>query len=130
MALKEHELELNERTYCIKQLPLEQSQEVLVKLLHLLGSAEGISENILATLPSKLRVEDLNFFRKRLFGEFCLYKNESGNYVPMGKPLVESHFAGHLGSMLHLLARCIIHNFSDFLADLRLEELTGASEEE
>lgn len=130
MALKELELELGDDTFCIKQLPLAKSQEVLVKLLSLLGSAEGISENILATLPSRLRVEDINFFRDRMFGEHCLRLNESGNWVPMGKALVENHFAGSLGSMLHLLARCIMHNFADFLADLRLDELTGETDPE
>jgi len=118
------------RTYTIKQLPLGKSQEVLVKLLSLLGSPEGISENILATLPSRLRVEDINFFRDRMMGEHCLFLNENGNHVPMSKPLVEKHFEGRLGLMLHLLARCIMHNFSDFLADLRLDELVGASEVE
>ena len=130
MALKELELELGDDTFCIKQLPLAKSQEVLVKLLSLLGSAEGISENILATLPSRLRVEDINFFRDRMFGEHCLRLNESGNWVPMGKALVENHFAGSLGAMLHLLARCIMHNFTDFLADLRLDELTGETDPE
>jgi hypothetical protein len=128
--LKEDTIELDGRTYTMKQLPLEKAQEVLVKLLGLLGTAEGISENLLASLPARLRVEDINFFRNRLFGENLLYTNESGVQVPMGKALVESHFSGRLGLMLHLLARCIVHNFADFLADLRLEELTGASEAE
>lgn len=132
--LKETEVELSfgdeTRRYILKQLPLAKSQEVLVKLLGLLGGAEGISENILATLPQRLRVEDINFFRERLFGEHCLYINESDKHVPMGKALVESHFAGRLGLMLHLLARAIMHNYSDFLADLRLEELVEANEVE
>jgi len=131
MALKELELVLGDDTFCIKQLPLAKSQEVLVKLLSLLGGGpEGISEDILATLPQRLRVEDLNFFRDRMFGEHCLRLNESGNWVPMGKALVEAHFAGRLGAMLHLLARCIMHNFTDFLADIRPDDLTGATDPE
>jgi hypothetical protein len=128
--LKEQTVELSfgdfSRTYILKQLPLAKSQEVLVKLLGLLGGAEGLSENLLAALPGRLRVEDINFFRERLFGESCLYVNESGNHVPMGKALVESHFEGRLGLMLHLIVRSIILNFADFLADLRLDDLVGA----
>lgn len=129
--LKEQTVELSfgdeTRTYVLKQLPLAPSQEVLVRILSLLGGgAEGISEEALSSLPSRLRVEDLNFLRDRLLGEHCLYINESGKHVPMGKALVENHFAGRLGLLLHLLARAVMHNFADFLADLRLEELTGA----
>ena len=127
--LKELEVELSfgedAKTYIIKQLPLAKSQEVLVRLLSLLGGAEGISENLLATLPARLRVEDINFLRDRLFGESCLYVNESGKHVPMGKALVESHFEGRLGLMLNLLIRSIKHNYSDFLADLGLDALVS-----
>ena len=130
MALTELEYELDGTTFSIKKLPLGKSQEALVRLLHLLGSADGLSENMLATLPSKLKVDDINFFRNALFGEHCAKQNEAGNWVPMGKALVEQHFAGHLGSMLHLLGKCIMWNFSDFLADLRLDELVGANEAE
>jgi hypothetical protein len=132
--LKEQEVTIDfgdeSRTYILKQLELEESQETLVRIIKLIGGAEGISENMLATLPQKLRVEDINFLRSKLFGKNCLYVNESGKHVPMGKALVDSHFAGRIGLMLHLLARAVVHNFADFLADLRLEELVGASEAE
>lgn len=124
----ELEVTLEDRRYIIKKLPLEKSQEVLVKLLGLLGTDEGISENLLASLPSKLRVGDINFLRNNLFGEYCLYINESEKHVPMGKALVEKHFEGRLGLMLHLLIQCVKWNFADFLADLRLDELVGANE--
>lgn len=126
----ELEVELDGRRYVIKKLPLEKSQEVMVRLLGLLGSEEGISENILATLPGKLRVDDINFLRNHLFGEHCLYINENEKHVPLGKALVEKHFEGHLGRMLHLLIQCVKFNFADFLADLRLDALVGASEAE
>jgi hypothetical protein len=128
--LKETEITLNERTYVLRQLPLAKSQEVLVRLLKLLGGgAEGISEDAISSLPGRLRVEDIDFFRARLFGESCLYINESGKHVPMGKQMVEKHFEGRIGLMLHLIARSILHNFSDFLADLRLDEFTGSEAE-
>lgn len=129
--MNELELELEGRRYIVSKLPLAKAQEVLVRLLSLLGgNGEGISENVLASLPSKLRVEDINFLRDRLFNEHCHYINESEKHVPMGKALVEKHFEGRVGLMLHLLIQCVKHNFSDFLADLRLDELAGASEAE
>ena len=121
--LDEIEYTFNDNTYTVKQLPLGKSQEVLVKLLGLLGGDVG--ENALATLPSRVSVGDINFLRERLLGEHCLLLNESDKWVPMGKALVESHFAGSLGSMLHLLGKCLLVNFSDFLADLRLDELAA-----
>lgn len=125
--MNEIEITLEDKRYSISKLPLAQAQEVLVKLFGLLGGAEGLSENPLATLPSKLRVEDINFLRERLFGAHCHYINEQEKHVPMGKALVESHFAGRPGLMLHLLVQCVKHNFSDFLADLRLDDLVGAT---
>ena len=127
--LEEKEITIGEFTYLIKELPLPKAQEVLVKLMNLLGDdiENGLS---VSSITKKLRVEDLNFFRERLLGEHCSVKNDSGNWVPLGRAIVDSHFAGHLGRLLHLLARCIMHNFSDFLADLRLDELTGATEAE
>ena len=121
--LDEIEYTFNDNTYTVKQLPLGKSQEVLVKLLGLLGGDVG--ENALATLPSRVSVGDINFLRERLLGEHCLLLNESDKWVPMGKALVESHFAGSLGSMLHLLGKCLLVNFSDFLADLRLDDLAA-----
>lgn len=128
--MNELEVTVEDRTYIIKKLPLPKAQEVLVKLLGLLGGEEGLSENVLATLPSRLRVSDIDFLRERLFGEHCLYVNESDKHVPMGKALVENHFNGRIGLMLRLLVLCVKHNFSDFLADLRLDEIIGASEVE
>ncbi len=125
--LEEIEYPFDDQTYLIKKLPLGKSQDVLVRIVKLIGGADGIEENLLATLPQKLRVEDINFLREQLFGEHCSLMNEAGNYVPMGKQLVERHFAGHIGKMFHILGKCIVHNFSDFLADLRLEELVGAA---
>lgn len=128
--MSELEVTVEDRRYIIKKLPLAKAQEVLVKLLGLLGSDEGISENLLAALPQRLRVDDINFLRDRLFGESCLYINEQEKHVPMGKALVENHFEGRIGLMLHLLILCVKHNFADFLADLRLDDIVGASEAE
>lgn len=122
--LKEIEYTFNDNTYTIKQLPLGKSQEVLVKLLGLLGGEVGTS-NALASLPGKLRVEDINFLRERLLGEHCLLLNDSDKWVPLGKALVESHFAGSIGGLFHLLGKCLIVNFADFLADLRLDDLAA-----
>lgn len=128
--MEEYELTLEDRTYIIKKLPLGKSQEVLVKLFNLLGGEGGLSEDMLSALPGRLRVEDINFLRERLFGENVLYLNESGKHVPMGRALVDKHFAGRPGLMMHLLIQSVKHNFSDFLADLRLDELVGATEVE
>ena len=128
MNVDELEYELDGNTYLISKLPLGKSQEVLLKLtgLGLFGGGDEPMTNVL----SKIRVEDLNFFRNQLLGEYCQVQNESGNWVPLGKSLVENHFSGRLGSLLHILGKCLLHNFSDFLADLRLDELVGASEAE
>lgn len=127
--LEELEYTLDDTTYLIKKLPLGKSQEVLVRILKLIGGADGIEENLLASLPQRLRVDDINFLRERLLGEHCAVMNDAGAYVPLGKALVERHFAGHIGKLFHILGKCIVHNFADFLADLRLDELvdTGKS---
>lgn len=123
--LKEIEYELDGNTYLLKQLEIEESQEVLVRLLRLLGDNEGIS---LESLPSRLQVKDINFLREHLFGANCqLLDENSGNWVPLGKAVVKNHFAGHLGKMFHLLGKALMLNYSDFLADLRLESLVGES---
>ena len=128
--LEELEYTIDDATYLIKKLPLGKSQEVLVRIVKLIGGADGIEENLLASLPNKLRVEDINFLRERLLGEHCSVMNEAGNWVPMGKALVENHFAGHIGKMFHILGKCIVHNYSDFLADLRLDDLVETALEE
>lgn len=121
--LKEVEYEFNDNTYLIKQLETEKAQEVLVHLLRLVGDVEGIS---LQSLPSRVSVKDVNFLREALFGEHCLLMNESGNWAPLGRALVNQHFAGRLGAMFHLLGKCLMVNFADFLADLRLDQLVGS----
>jgi hypothetical protein len=122
--LKEIEYSFDGHTYLIKQLPLSKSQEVLLRLLGLLGGADA-TENVLASLPSRLKATDIDFFRDKLFGEHCHLQNDSGNWVPMGKAIVENHFAGCIGAMFHLLGKCLLVNYSSFLADLRLEDLVG-----
>lgn len=124
--LKEEQVENDEHTYLLKQLPLGKSQEVLVRLMRLVGGgSEGVSEGSLASLPSRLRNEDINFLRDVLFGEHAMLQNDEGNWVPMGKAIVEQHFAGKIGAMFWLLGRALVLNYSSFLADLRLDELLG-----
>jgi hypothetical protein len=122
--LKEVEYTLDGTNYSIKQLPLAKSQEVLVRLLKLLGGGEA-TEAALISLPSKLTVADIDFLRDRLLGENCSYQNENGNWVPLGRAITETHFAGHIGKMFHILGKCLMVNFSDFLADLRLDDLAA-----
>ena len=123
--LKELEYELDGHTYLITQLPLSESQDVLLRLTKVVDVSEGLS---FASLVKGLSSQDINYFREHLFGKNCQFKNDAGNWVPLGKQLVESHFAGRLGTMIHLLAKCLLHNYSDFLADLRLDELLGATD--
>lgn len=129
--LQETEHTFDDHTYLIKQLPLGKSQEVLVRLLSLLGG-DTTDANALMSLPSRLKVSDIDFLREKLLGEHCHMQNEAGNWVPMGKAIVESTFAGHIGSMFYLLGLCLMENFSSFLADLRLDSLAakmGAGQE-
>ena len=121
--LSETEYTYDDHTYTVKQLPLGKSQEVLVRLMSLLG--DGLDESALAALPSKVSVSDINFLREKLLGEHCLLTNEQDIAIPMGKAIVESHFAGRIGAMFNLLGMCLIVNFSSFLADLRLDELAA-----
>lgn len=125
--LKETEYELDGHTYLLTQLPLGESQDVLLRLTRLVG-VDG--EMSISGIVGKLRSEDINFFREKLFGKNCQFKNDSGNWVPLGKAIVETHFAGRIGTMIHLLAKCLLHNYSDFLAELRLDELIGAMDQD
>ena len=119
----ETEYNLDGHNYLITQLPLAKQQEVLLRVTKLLG---GDGEISLASLPSRVSVADINFLREHLLGQYCQVQNENGNWVPLGKALVENHFAGHLGTLFHILGKCLVHNFADFLADLRLDELAGS----
>jgi len=121
--LTETEYAFDGVTYSIKKLPLGQSQEVLMRLLKLLGG--GMDESSLASIPSRLDVADIMFLRERLLGANCSYINESGSFVPLGKAVVDSHFEGRIGKLFHLLGKCLLVNYSDFLADLRLDELAA-----
>jgi len=123
MSLPETNYTLDGVEYVIKKLPLEASQEVLVRRLKLLGG--DVDENALASIPSRVSVADITFLREKLLGPNCPYINEAGNEVPLGKAIVNSHFEGHIGKLLHILGKCLVINYSDFLADLRLEELVA-----
>lgn len=120
---KEVEYEYNDSTYLISQLPLGESQETLVRLMKLLEGVDGMTN--LATIPARLSVKDINFLREKLFGQHCKLMNEQGAWVPMTPPIVENHFDGRIGAMFHVLAKCLIVNYSDFLADLRPDALLG-----
>lgn len=128
--LKETEHTFDDHTYLIKQLPLSKSQEVLLRLLNLLGSVDASNEASLMSLPSKLTMKDVDFLRERLLGEHCHLQNDSGNWVPMGKAIIENHFAGRIGALFHLLGLALLENYSSFLDDLRLDQLvSGATSE-
>lgn len=124
--LKEEEYTFDGVTYCIKQLSVPKAQEVLVKLLRFM---DGDGEMNLASIPAKVTSQDIDFLRDRLLGENCSFQNEAGNWVPLGRAVTDSHFAGRLGKMFHILGKCLVVNFSDFLDDLGLEGLTGTTAE-
>lgn len=123
MALKTETVKVGGKTYEVSQLPLEESEEVLVKIMRLVGS--DMTEGDLAGVIGKLEPEDISWLRERLLGQYCAFVNESGHRVPMGRALVNEHFAGHIGRMFNLLGRALMVNYSDFLADLDIEGLTG-----
>ena len=121
--LKEQDVTVGDRQYRISQLPLGPSQEVFMYLTKLLK--DGVDEASLATLPAKLTNADVNYLRDKLLGTYCQFLNENDKWVPMGKALVEEHFAGHLGYLFKLLGHFLLVNYRSFFADLDLEALVG-----
>jgi hypothetical protein len=124
--LTEEQYEFDGYTYLITKLPLGAAKEVFLRLTKLgfLSAEEGLD---IGKITGNLRVEDLDFFEKRLFGTHLQLLNENGNWVPLGQALAAAHFDGRLGQYFHMIARCLMVNFSDFLLGLHIDGLVGGT---
>jgi hypothetical protein len=124
--LNEEQYEFDGNTYLMTKLPLGASKEVFLRLTKLgfLSGDEGID---MGKISSNLRIEDLDFFEQRLFGTHLQMMNDNGNWVPLGKAIAASHFDGRLGQYFHMLTKCILFNFSDFLVGLHIDGLVGGT---
>jgi hypothetical protein len=125
--VKEEEYAFDGSTYLITKLPLGASKETLLRLMQL-GLFSG-EDSSMTDVLSKLQMKDLDFFEDKLFGKNLQLMNDNGAWVPLGKPVAANHFDGRLGTYFHMIARCLLFNFSDFLADLRIDALTGTEAE-
>jgi len=125
--VNEQQYEFDGQTYLITKLPLGASKEVLLRLTKL-GLFSGESGFDMGSVTAKLRVEDLDFFESKLFGAHCQFLNDNGNWVPLGKALAASHFEGRLGQYFHMIAKCLVVNFSDFLGGLHIDGLVGGAD--
>ena len=125
--LKEEEFSYDDQhVYKIRQLPLTKSQDLLAFLMGLAGRVDDLTdESGLIKILGSLKTEDIHFLRRALFGDNCAVKNGEGDWAPLGEQFVENHFSGRIGAMLHLLGKCILVNYGDFLKDLRLDELVS-----
>jgi hypothetical protein len=125
--VKEEQYEFGGSTYLITKLPLGASKEALLRLMQL-GLFSG-EDSSMTDVLSKLQMKDLDFFEDKLFGKNLQLMNDNGAWVPLGKPVAANHFDGRLGTYFHMIARCLLFNFSDFLAELRIDDLTGIEAE-
>lgn len=117
----EKEVTIAGTSYVIQKLPLGDASEVLLRVMKLAG-ASGADLNLGAAVAA-MSMKDLNFMREKLLGANCHMMNETGDGVPMTPRIVDNHFNGHPGRLLNLLLQCLLHNYSDFLADLDLPSL-------
>ena len=125
--MTEEEYEFGGCTYLISKLPLGASKETLLRLMQL-GLFSGEDATMTSVL-TKLKMKDLDFFEEKLFGKHLQMMNDSGAWVPLGRGLANSHFDGRLGTYFHMIAKCLMFNYSDFLAELRIDDLTGTEAE-
>ncbi|MDH3598025.1 MAG: hypothetical protein OEU26_00130 [Candidatus Tectomicrobia bacterium] len=128
--MSEEQYEFDGHTYLITKLPLGASKEVLLRLTKIGLFAAGEEGFNMGSITSKLRPEDLDFFESKVLGTHCQYLNESGNWVPLGKALVSTHFDGRLGQYFHMIAKCLLVNFSDFLGGLHIDGLVEVADPE
>lgn len=127
--MDEEEYSFDEHTYLMTKLPLVAAKETLLRLTKL-GFFSGDEDGLdMGTITSKLNMSDLDFFEKQLFGAHLQLRNESGNWVPLGKAVANSHFNGRLGQYFHMIAKALIFNFSDFLDELHIDHLLGGDSE-
>lgn len=126
--MSEEQYEFGGSTYLMTKLPLGESKETLLRLMQL-GLFTGGDSNMTQVL-TKLRMQDLDFFESKLFGRNLQLMNDNGAWVPLGKPVAANHFDGRVGTYFHMITRCLLFNFSDFLAELRIEDLTGIETED
>lgn len=120
------EYEFDGHEYQLTKLGLGDARECLLRIFKLeLVSESGIN---LSGFAQNLSTKDLDFFEEKLFGAHLHFRNESGNWVPLSKALIASHFAGRLGAYFHMLTKAIVYNYSDFLKELQIDALLGEAQ--
>ena len=105
--------------YRVTQLPYKKARSLTMRLMKYIG--EGASD--MASIPANLNEDDLDYLEDLVFGEYCHWKNEQDDWVPMTSAFVEEHFDGKIGEYFQLLGICLIENISDFMSGLDVEAL-------
>ena len=105
------EYEFDGHTYQINQLGLSEAKECLAKLNEI-GFFEDGLESLIGS-PDQLNELERRLFRGKKGG--VQFLNETGDWVPMGKEMTESHFDGRLGAYFHMLVKAITVSFESFL---------------
>ena len=100
-------------TYQLRKLGLSDGKDVTARLM------KGGIEEILSDRDA------LDWLERKLFGENCLLLNEQGDWVPLGKALTESHFAGRTDAYMQVMMECFRYNFQSFLAGGWITSLVG-----
>lgn len=120
--MNEIQYDFDGQSYLIKKLPLGAAKEVLLRLTKI-GFFAGTEGFDISAITKSLRIEDLDFFEQKLFGSHLSVMNDDEKWVPLGKAIAASHFEGRLGQYFHMIAKCLVVNFSDFLVGLHIDML-------
>jgi hypothetical protein len=97
------EFEHDGYTYQIHKLGLSEGKDVTARLM------KGGIEDLLAER------ESIDWLERKLFGQYCLVEGDEG-WVPLGKKLTETHFAGRTDAYMTVLMEAFRYNFQSFLA--------------
>jgi hypothetical protein len=111
------EYEQDGHTYQMRKLGLSDGKDVTARLM------KGGIEDLLSERDT------LDWLERKLFGENCLMLNDQGEWLPLGKALTDSHFAGRTDSYMGLLMECFRYNFKSFLAGGWLTSLAEEADE-